>query len=69
MDIKNLHVVYNNGSGLAAATALIQASGEAHPSVNSNHVSDAIRKNSTGSDISWPRVLKELKRSPGVGEA
>ncbi len=68
MDIKNLHVVYNNGSGLSAATTLIQSSGEVHPSVNSNHVNDAVRKHSTGSEINWPRVLRELKLQPGPGQ-
>ncbi len=68
MDIRNLHTVYANGSGLAAATALIQASGEAHPTINSNHVSDAIRKHTDGNSIAWPRVLRELKRQPGTGE-
>ncbi len=68
MDIKALHQTYAGGSGLAAATALIQASGEAHPSINSNHVSDAIRKHSSGATIAWPLVLRELKRSPGFGE-
>jgi hypothetical protein len=68
MDVKNLHVVYNGGTGLAAAHALIVASGEASPSITQSHTSDAIRRHSDGTSINWPKVLKELKRSPAAGE-
>ncbi len=69
MDVKDLHTTYNNGTGLAAAHALIVASGEVKLTITSAHTDAAIRANSDGNSINWPRVLRALiRREPGAGE-
>ncbi len=74
MNIAALHAAYKS-SGVAAAHALILAYAQAvpgglKPNFTVAHVADAIRANSDGENISWPRVLHTLaNRPPGPGEA
>ncbi len=74
MDIRELHATYQT-QGVEAAHALIVAYAKAvpgglKPNFTVAHVVDAIRANSDGENISWPRVLHTLaNRPPGSGEA
>jgi len=68
MDVKALHTAYA-GSNVAAAHALIAASGEVKPSITQSHTAAAIQRHSNGSEINWPRVLRDLaRREPGPNE-